>query len=177
MISSSVKNQVFQGIPKSVILDGTQYDAWIDYSDRVNVSEKLKDYPLVVTLRYFADRRDEANSPPNQVFKKEVADQDIEYTKGERAQVTLSINVHAGDEADLPAAILIDAYLELLHVWYLRDLPEVVKVVGRGEVADLSYLEDRSERRQLDIYLRYSVTYQESSNTIETVEHTSEVQQ
>ena len=63
-------------------------------------------------------------------------------------------------------------------VWYLRDLPNIdgIEVVGRSEVRDLSYLEDGSQRRQLDIFIRYRIEYSEVVTTIETLEHSTDVQ-
>jgi hypothetical protein len=178
MLPSDLKNQIFQSLPKSVVIDSTQYQAWIDYADRINVSDKLEDSPIVVTLRYFADRRDERHSPVNQLFKKEIVDPDIQYTKGERAQITLSINVHAQNDINTPAADIIDAYVDQLLVWYLRDLPAIdsIEVVGRSEINDLTYLAEKSVRRQFDILLRYVVEYQKTVTTIEEVDYTTEVQ-
>lgn len=178
MLPSAIKKQIFQSIPKSVVVGSVEYKVWADYADRINVSDKLRDpnYHIVVTLRYFADRRDEKHSPANQLFKKEI-NEDIQYTKGERAIVTLSINVHAKGDVSILAADIIDAYIDQLLIWYLRDLPEIegIEVAGRSEINDLSYLEDGSVRRQLDILIRYRMNYQETVKTIETVEHTTEV--
>jgi|Deesub1362A_J573_1020465.scaffolds.fasta_scaffold01163_10 hypothetical protein len=179
MLPTDIKKQIFQSLPKSVVIDSTEFQAWVDYADRINVSEKLKDpnYHIVVTLRYFADRRDERHSPANQLFSKEVLDPDIQYTKGERAVVTLSINVHAKGDVGIPAADIVDAYLDQLLVWYLRDLPliEGIEVAGRSEINDLTYLADsKTPRRQLDVFIRYELSYKETITTIETVEYTVE---
>ncbi|RLI76003.1 hypothetical protein DRP05_13740 [Archaeoglobales archaeon] len=180
MLPSDIKKQIFQSLPKSVVIGSTEFQAWIDYADRINVSEKLKDpdYHIVVTLRYFADKRDEKHSPINQLFKKEIVDPDIKYTRGERAVITLSINVHAKGDSNIPAADIVDAYMDQLLVWYLKDLPGIdnIEIAGRSEINDLSYLEDGLTRRQLDILIRYMIQYQETVITIETVEHTTDVQ-
>jgi len=175
---SSLKQQIFQSLPKSALIGSVEYQAWVDYADRINVTEKLKDYPIVVTLRYFADRRDERHTPANQLFRKDVVGQDIQYTRGERAVVTLSINVHARGNANIQAADIVDAYMDQLLVWYLRDLPSIagIEVAGRSEINDLTYLADMTVRRQLDIVIRYDVQYQETVTTIETVEHTTDIQ-
>jgi hypothetical protein len=173
-----LKKQIFQSLPKSVTINNTVFDTWVDYADRINVSEKLKNYPLVATLRYFADRRDERHSPANQLFDKAVVDPDIVYTWGERAQITLSMNVHAKGDVTLTAADMVDAYMDELLIWYLRDLPgiEGIEVVGRSDINDLTYLTDgKTVRRQLDVFIRYGIEYQETVTTIETVEHTTEV--
>uniref|UniRef100_UPI002867E498 phage neck terminator protein n=1 Tax=Candidatus Hecatella orcuttiae TaxID=1935119 RepID=UPI002867E498 len=112
-----------------------------------------------------------------QLFSKEVLDPDIQYTKGERAVVTLSINVHAKGDVGIPAADIVDAYLDQLLVWYLRDLPliEGIEVAGRSEINDLTYLADsKTPRRQLDVFIRYELSYKETITTIETVEYTVE---
>lgn len=175
MLSSTIRKWIFQSLPKSVVVGSIEYQAWVDYADRINVAEKLKEYPIAVTLRYFADRRDNRNSPANRLLRK-VADQDIRYTKGERAVITLSINVHAANSPAIPAADIVDAYMTQLLTWYLRDLAEIegIEVAGRGEVRDLSYLEG-GVRRQLDIFIRYRIEYEETIPTIETVEKTLQI--
>ena len=177
MLPSAVKQQIFQSLPKSVIVGSTEYQAWVDYADRINISEKLRDSNIVVTLRYFADRRDDRHSPANQLFRK-VTEQDIIYTKGERAQITLSINVHTRGDVNVPPAEILDAYMDQILLWYLRELPEIsgLEVVSRSDVSDLTYLGDgKTPRRQLDVFIRYKVEYEEVIPTIETVEHTTEV--
>lgn len=179
MLSSTIKKAIFQSIPKTLTIGVDNFTVFVDYADRINVSEKLKNYDVVVTLRYFADRRDDQSSPINQIYSKELVDAgggyyDIKSTKGERAQVTLSINVHAKGSSNYPAADMIDAYVDSLMTWYLRDLPAVsnIGVLGRSDVKDLAYLTDgRTARRQLDIFIAYAISYSETVTTIETIDY------
>jgi hypothetical protein len=170
MLPAATRTAIFTSLPRTVTLDNDQLDIYIDYADRVNVTKALKEHDIVVTLRYFADRPDVAATPANRVFRREVVGDDVRYTRGERARVTLGIQVHAADTPARPGDDLVTAYLAALQVWYLRDLPAIVEVVGRSEIPDLSYLDDH-RRRGMDIFLRYAVTYTETVPSIETVEH------
>ncbi|PKG31718.1 hypothetical protein, partial [Methanoregula sp.] len=95
MISENDKAAVFQSIPKEIVVGEETYDVYVDYASRCKVSENLKDYPLVVTIRYFGDHRDEVASPTNNLLRKETVGANIRYVKGEIEQATLSINVQA----------------------------------------------------------------------------------
>ncbi len=170
MLPTATRTAIFTSLPRTVTLDNDQLDIYIDYVDRINVTKALKDHDIVVTLRYFADRPDRAATPANRVFRRETVGDDVRYIKGERAQVTLSIQIHAADTPVRPADDLVTAYLAALQVWYLRDLPAIVEVVGRSEIPDLSYL-DSHRRRGMDIYLRYPITYEEIVPTIDVIEH------
>lgn len=170
MLPATTRTAIFASLPRTVALDNDQLATYIDYADRVNVTTALQEHDIVVTLRYFADRPDRAATPANRVFRRETVGDDVRYIKGERAQVTLGIQVHAADTPARPGDDLVDAYLAALQVWYLRDLPAIVEVVGRSEIPDLSYL-DSHRRRGMDIYLRYPITYEEIVPTIETIEH------
>ena len=176
MLPAATRTAIFRSFPRTVALDNDQLATYIDYADRVNVTAALQEHDIVVTLRYFADRSDISATPANRVFRRETVGDDVRYIKGERAQVTLSIQIHAADTPARPGDDLLDAYLAALQVWYLRDLPAIVEVVGRSEVPDLSYLDDH-RRRGMDIFLRYAVTYTETVPSIETVEHDVAVEQ
>ncbi|MBN2734726.1 MAG: hypothetical protein JXQ82_07720 [Methanomicrobiaceae archaeon] len=165
MISAELKAAIFKSIPKQL---NTQ-NVFVEYSDRCNVSHKLKDYPVVVTLRYFGNRTDKSRTPANHIMEVERTEDEIIYTKGEYQQVTLSINVYAADTSGKKAADIIDDYMQLLQVWTLRDLPGVVEIVDKTGVSDLSYL-DSGERRNLDIYIRHSVSYDKTEQAINSLE-------
>jgi len=171
MTSSLDKNAIFKSLPRSVIVGIKSYAAHAEYTDRGKaVTEILKTSPIALTLRYYADRKDREATPGNQQLKREVAGSDLKYTLGEKRQVTLSINVHVKDTETVPAGIVIDAYCELLKTWVLRDLPAIVEVVDDTGISDLTYLENATERRQMDVILRYENTYQKTVGTIDTVD-------
>ena len=170
MLPAATRTAIFRSLPRTLTLGTETLDVHLEYADRVNVTTALQEHDIVVTLRYFADRPDWAATPANRLFRREVVGDDVRYIKGERAQVTLSIQVHAADTPARPGDDLVDAYLALLQVWYLRDLPAIVEVVDRSEIPDLSYLDDH-RRRGMDIFLRYPITYDETVPSIETVEH------
>jgi len=171
------KAGILASIPKSVTISPTTYAAHVEYADRgKTVNEILKTSPIAVTLRYYADRRDNEATPGNRQYGREVVPtgtdgvSDLRYTYGQKRQVTLSINVHVKDAATPPAGEIIDAYCELLKTWVLRDLPAVNEVVDDTGISDLSYLENEIERRQMDVLIRYDNTYQKTVWTIDTVE-------
>lgn len=171
MTSSLNKLAIFQSVPKSITVNSVARTAHIEYADRgKTVTELLKDHPLVVTLRYYADRPDPDATPGNQLLGRDVVGNDIRYTHGKMRQVTLSINVHAKDTDDLPALDLIDSYVELVLLWVQDTLPAIIDVVNDPTVNDLTFLEDGSERRQFDLDLRYVLSSTETVGTIETVE-------
>lgn len=170
MLPAATRTAIFASLPRTVTLEKDPLDIYIDYADRINITKALQEHDIVVTLRYFADRPDRAATPANRVFRRETVGDDVRYIKGERAQVTLSIQVHAADTPARPGDDLVDAYLALLQVWYLRDLPAIVEVVGRSEIPDLSYL-DSHRRRGMDVFLRYPITYEEIVPSIDTIEH------
>lgn len=170
MLPAATRTAIFASLPRTVTLENDPLDIYIDYADRINVTKALKEHDIVVTLRYFADRPDRAATPANRVFRREVVGDDVCYTRGERAQVTLSIQVHAAATPARPGDDLLDAYLAPLQIWYLRDLPAIVEVVGRSEIPDLSTLDDHC-RRGMDIFLRYPITYNEIVPSIDTIEH------
>jgi len=170
MLPAATRTAIFTSLPRTVTLDNDQLDIYIDYADRVNVTKALKEHDIVVTLRYFADRPDVAATPANRVFRREVVGDDVRYTRGERARVTLGIQVHAADTPARPGDDLVDAYLAALQIWYLRDLPDIVEVVGRSEIPAIFTLDDHC-RRGMDVFLRYPITYDETVPSIDTIEH------
>jgi len=176
MLPITIRTAIFRSLPRTVSIGTETLDVHLEYADRANVTTALQEHDIVVTLRYFADRPDRAATPANRVFRRETVGDDVRYIKGERAQVTLSIQVHATDTPARHGDDLVGAYLALLQVWYLRDLPAIVEVVDRSEIPDLSYLDDH-RRRGMDIFLRYPITYTETVPSIETVEHDVVVEQ
>ncbi len=171
MTTSLDQEAIFKSVPKSVTISSTSYAAVLEYAGRgKTVDQLLQSKPIAVTLRYYGDRKDLEATPGNRQYGREISGQDLKYTYGEKRRVTLSINVHAKDKPDVPAGIVIDAFCELLKTWALQDLPGIVDVVDDTGISDLSYLENDTERRQMDIILRYDNTYQKTVGTIETVE-------
>ena len=176
MLPITIRTAIFRSLPRTVSIGTETLDVHLEYADRANVTTALQEHDIVVTLCYFADRPDRAATPANRVFRRETVGDDVRYIKGERAQVTLSIQVHATDTPARHGDDLVGAYLALLQVWYLRDLPAIVEVVDWSEIPDLSYLDDH-RRRGMDIFLRYPITYTETVPSIETVEHDVVVEQ
>jgi len=169
MLPASMKKEIFLSVPRNLTFGGSPLTVLVEYADRANVSEMLESNDIVVTLRYFADRPDAAASPTNGLFKKEVSGADIVYTRGERDVVTLSVNVHAHDTPARKADDVLHDYLNLLQLWIVRDLPEILQVIDRTGVTDLTWL-DGTSRRAIDIIVRYSLTYRETVGTIDTVD-------
>ncbi len=176
MLSTTTRTAIFRSLPRTPSIGNDPLGIYIDYADRVNVTAALQAHDIVVTLRYFADRPDRGATPANRVFRREIVGDDVRYIKGERAQVTLSIQVHATTTSARPGGDLVTAYLAALQVWYLRDLPAIVEVVGRSEIPDLSYLDDH-RRRGMDVHLRYPITYDQTVPSIDTVRHDVDIEQ
>lgn len=172
MTSSLNPAAIFRSVPKAITVNNVTRTAHIEYADRgKTVTDLLKDHPLVVTLRYYADRPDPDATPGNQLLGRDVVGNDIRYTHGKIRQVSLSLNVHARDDDDtLQALDLIDSYVELVLLWVQDTLPGIIEVVSDPTVNDLTFLEDGSERRQMDLVLRYKLSSTETVTTIETVE-------
>lgn len=178
MLPSTTRVEIFKKLPKSVADGSGNITAYVEYADRVNVSEKLDSNPIVTTLRYFADGKDARASPINNRLNTEITQSglDIDDTIGERARVTLSINIYSKGTNSKPPAEIVDIYVDALLQAYLKDLPAIsgIVVLGRSDVSDLSYLEDtETARRQVDILFAYAVKYVDASlNTIETIVET-----
>jgi len=165
------KDAIFKTLPKSVTIGSTTYAAHIEYADRGKpVTEILKTSPVAVTLRYYADRRDNEATPGNRQLGRSVVAGDIHYKIGQKRQITLSINVNVKDSEAVPADKVIAAYVELLKTWLLRDLPTIAEVVDDTGISDLTYLENDIERRQVDVILRFEQSYTKTVETIETVD-------
>jgi len=166
MLSAADKKSIFLSIPKAL----GESDVFVEYADRCNVSHELKSCPIVVTLRYFGDRPDKSRTPSNHLLAVQRTTNDIVQTKGEYQQVTLSLNVYAVGTTSQRAGDIIEAYLQLLQVWVLRDLPAIVEVVDKTGITDLSHLESSVERRSFDIYIRTTVSYTETKQAVNSAE-------
>ncbi|MDD4255349.1 MAG: hypothetical protein PHP59_08240 [Methanofollis sp.] len=171
MIDQDTRRAIFQALPKEVVLGLESHAIIVEYASVADVSSLLKTYPLAVTLRYFGDRLDDARTSATRLLSQIVADDHLSYLRGEHTLETLSINVHArAPVTDYTAEDIIHAYLDALQIWILRDLPKIIGVDGRSSVSDLSYLEEGTQRRQVDVYLRSSITWVETVGSIETVD-------
>lgn len=184
MIDSDTRRAIFQALPKEVVLGPESHALTVEYASAADVSTLLRAYPLVVTLRYYGDRTDEARTPSTRLLSISSSDEGLAYLKGERTLETLSINVHARSPIrqteyylpwvayfiDYTAEDIIHAYLDALQVWILRDLPKIIGVDGRSSVSDLSYLEEGTQRRQVDVYLKSSISWEETVGIVETVD-------
>jgi len=163
---------IFRSLPKSVIIDNqSELTAHIEYADRgKTVNEILKTSPIAVTIRYYADRSDNEATPGNRQLGRTLVADDIQYKIGKMRQVTLTVNVHVKDAEDVPADKVIKAYVDLLKIWVLKDLPAIVTVVDDTGISDLTYLENGLERRQIDVIIRYESSYTKRVKTIVTVD-------
>jgi|Deesub1362B_J571_1020462.scaffolds.fasta_scaffold00525_23 hypothetical protein len=179
MLPSSLKKEIFKSLPKQVTIGNDTLSIYVDYADRVNVSEKLRSYPVVLTLHYFGDRRSDVESPLNDILEITSDGVDVIYTKGERERITLRINIHAKDHRGAEfhhRSDVVDAVVDELLLWYLKLNIPGIATRGRSEVAALDFLAgDGIARRRIDFYLAYTLSYQETVTTIETINY--EVQQ
>jgi hypothetical protein len=175
MISSALKKAIYQSIPTLVTIGSENLNIKVEYAERIPEVEE-SDCPLI-TLRYFADRLSEADSPINNVLETSTVVNgpytDILYTMGERELITLSLNVHATDSTMSHRADVLEAIIQDLQEWYLKDLPGVIEsydaiVKGRTQVTNLSFLSgDNIARAGFDILLEYVISYSEQTETID----------
>ncbi|MDD1695100.1 MAG: hypothetical protein LUQ71_10290 [Methanoregula sp.] len=170
MLSETDKATVFSSVPKSLTFNGVTYSVKIEYADRAEVSDLLAVNDIVTTFRYYGDHPDREATPSNRLWRVTSSGTDIQNLRGEKRQVSLSINVHMAKEDAVPVADIIDAYMSLIQVWSISGLADLVDVVECGDVSDLTYLENGIERRQVDITIRYFQGYTETVGTIGTVE-------
>lgn len=178
MLPQTIKDAVYDAIPKQFDIDGKVVTAKVIYADqRLSKPE----YPLIV-LGYDYYLLDKGNTPANLLLLKEYVDagdgyQDVKYVKGVRMLANLSVNVYDTDIRrcnDVAAA---------LFLWALRDLRATLEQHGAGvrlpsRINELDEFEGGSylRRRQFDVQILYAVTWEEFVKTIETVEYETEVE-
>ncbi len=165
MITDTLKQAIFVSIPKSV----GNLTANVEYADTCDVTKVLKSAPIAVTIRYFGEVTD-STTPANRLYLIERDGDNIIETRGETERATLSISVFAAGNTHT-ARKNIDSYLSELMVWYMRDLPQIVQVTGRGGITDLSDLET-TLRKDVDIFIRYKLTYLTSTPAVSSAQHT-----
>lgn len=165
-MNTELKKQIFTSFVNA--MQDENYSVWVDYADRINVSRRLKENDVVITLAFFGDVRDNKHSPCNKLLAVENLENcDIKYHLGERRRVTLSINVHSNLKNE-PAMDIVDHFINKAMVWYLKDLSKIVEIVYATEVKDLSFI-DGIARKQFDVTVRYTVEYEEVVPSIQTV--------
>ena len=169
MLSDTLKQAVYVSIPKSV----GDLTADVEYAESCDVSTALKTYPIVVTIRYFGEVTD-STTPANRLYLIERDGNNVVETRGETERATLSISVFAAGNTHT-ARKNIDTYLSELLVWYMRDLPRIVQVSGRGGITDLSDIEN-TLRKDIDIFIRYRVTYPMTVPVVSSAQHTLNIQ-
>ena len=185
MIPAALKTAIFSSLPKTVTVDSDALNVEVEYAEKVaDVQARLASTgkPVLLTLRYFADRRSEGESPTDvlgRTTQPNGAYEDIVYERGERRLVTLSLSIHALD-VETPhyhdRSDVVEAYATALQTWLLKDLPAVLEqhgaaLRGSSPVADLTFLAGGSmARRSLDLFLIYTQSFQEVVTTIESEE-------
>lgn len=180
MLPQTIKDAVYDAIPKRFDVDGTVVTAKVIYADQ-RLSEP--EYPLIV-LGYDYYLLDKDNTPANLLLLKEYVDaddgyQDVKYVRGVRMLANLSVNVY---DTDIRRCNEVAA---ALFLWALRDLRATLEKHGAGvrlpsrineldefEVEGGSYL----RRRQFDVQILYTVSWEEVVKTIETVEYETNVE-
>ena len=184
MLSETLKNAIFQSIPKTITIGADVLTIHVDYTDKIeNISKQLKTTPIVIALKYFGDHRSTTESPANDLMNVDNDGTDGILTKGERDLVTLSININAVDNEGASfhhRGEIVEAVASQMKLWQLRDLDAIdgIATRERAEVSDKSFMMDDSiERRHMDIFLLYEFTYQEVKNTIEIINETVDIQQ
>lgn len=159
MLLPETRKRIYTSLPDHLLLDGIRYPAARSYSDTAVVPKLLQQYPLVVTLRYSADRPAREWTPATRLLAINTAENAITYRSGQWRHVTLTINVHARDTDTAAKAELVETYLDALQLWALRDLPAIITVADDLGTLDLSYIDPDIARRETAFTLRYLQSY------------------
>ncbi len=159
MLLPETRKRIYTSLPDNLLLDGIRYPAARSYSDNADVQTLLQQYPLVVTLRYSADRPARDWTPATRLLAVGTAENALTYRHGQWRHATLTINVHARDTDTAAKAELVETYLDTLQLWALRDLPEIITVADDLGTLDLSYIDPDIARRETAFTLRYLQTY------------------
>lgn len=182
MLSSLIQTEIFKKIPKTFRNpkdSSGNLTCYVDYAERVQVSDQLAFTPAVATFRFLGGAVDDRASPRNKHLKSILRPvvgtpllSNVVDIIGERFKTIMSLNVYSKGTSTLTAGMVADAYMDAILVAILVDLPEVVGIVvqGHGSVSDLSYLQDgNTARRQIDINLAYMNYVEVTHSTIETI--------
>jgi hypothetical protein len=159
MIPSDIRKQIFRSLPVRIIIGDIPYPAARSYSDNAPVQTLLQQYPLVVTLRYSADRPAREWIPATRLLAVGTAENTLTYQHGQWRHATLTLDVHARDTDTAAKAELVETYLDTLQLWALRDLPELITVADDLGTLDLSYIDPDIARREIAFTLRYLQSY------------------
>jgi len=159
MIPADIRKQIFRSLPDRIIIEDIPYPAVRSYSDNAAVQTLLQQYPLVVTLRYSADRPAQEWTPATRLLAVGTAETTLTYRHGQWRHATLTLDVHARDTDTAAKAELVETYLDALQLWALRDLPEIITVTDDLGTLDLSYIDPDIARRETAFTLRYLQSY------------------
>lgn len=159
MIPADTRNRIFRSLPPGIQKADITYPAARSYSDNADVQTLLQQYPLVVTLRYSADRPAQEWTPATRLITIRRTENTLTYQHGQWRHTTLTLDVHACDTDTLAKAELVETYLDALHLWALRDLPTIITVADDLGTLDLSYIDPDIARRETAFTLRYLQSY------------------
>src|SRR5659263_8379 len=117
IISAATQIEIFKKFPKSIQNPDSSGNitAYVDWAERIDITEALDIYPIVVSFSFFGDTRDARASPINNLISTSVDGSGnsslfIE-TIGERLKTTMSINVYSkSGYTDEYMHALMDAY-------------------------------------------------------------------
>lgn len=175
MIPEVLQQAIFKSIPKEVVYADKAYSVGVEYAEMAQVSDMLKDYPLVLTLRYFGEAPVPSLTPSNRILEIDTSETMVSYRTGEMEKCVLSMNVYSHPDEKLAKGTLIRAYLEELIGWYYQDLKQYTSVLGRSPIDDLSFLSEGSLRKHMDVEVVYPVGYLAKYDTIADVDPTLEI--
>lgn len=171
MIDDEIARLIFVSLPKKVMIDGTFHDVYIEYADRVVVTEKLQDYKIVVTIGYSTAETWLERTPTNRLIRIDTEGGTIRRIQGERERCNLTIWVHAKDigEDTVPASTLVNAYVRRLTAWSYRDLRTYVEVISKNKIGRLEHAEDEMKKREFSVTIGYPVFWEEEVDEIENI--------
>lgn len=173
MIPDLIQKAVFASIPRSVSVGETVYTVEVQEVGQARIDTMLQKADIAAEVVFFGETEDTEKSPVNKNMgvRYNEAAHTQEQDTGFYEECTVSITVYVPRDETKDVAAILKAYLNRLSIlWYLRDLPQIVDVIGCTVSPDLTFTETDTLKRAADIQIRYQVGYTETVGCIETVE-------
>ena len=159
MSPANTRNRLFRSLPPGIQKADITYPAARSYSDNADVQTLLQQYPLVVTLRYSADRPAQEWTPATRLITIRRTENTLTYQHGQWRHTTLTLDAHARDNDTLAKSEPGEALPDALPLRVLPDLATIITVADDLGTLDLSYIDPDIDRRETAFTLRYLQSY------------------
>ncbi|WP_290597044.1 MULTISPECIES: phage neck terminator protein [unclassified Archaeoglobus] len=165
MLETKIWQELYNSIPKQVEIDGNIVDVKI-----YRAKQKIKpSYPMV--LVNFLDPVVDLNTPLNHVFKVELSNESVKYTKGVVLRQSIDLSIY--DRSVKRIAKLQEIY----YLWALKLKLTDVTISRVLPPRNLDFVESGYiYRRAIEIVCKYSVTWEELVGMIKEVEFSIDTQ-